>query len=81
MSVSLTVDDAVRLVSSLPPAEQLRVVGRIVQDLADRSATKTAGGNAWLDLYGIVEAPALGEDAQEWVSRTRRESDQQRTIP
>jgi hypothetical protein len=28
----------------------------------------------WLDIAGIAPYPLLGEDAQEWVSRTRQEA-------
>jgi hypothetical protein len=30
----------------------------------------------WSDIRGALPYPAFGEDAQEWVSRTRREGDE-----
>ncbi|GAQ00152.1 hypothetical protein [Leptolyngbya sp. NIES-2104] len=32
----------------------------------------------WSDLKGMAPYPMMGEDAQEWVSRTRREGDEHR---
>ena len=32
----------------------------------------------WADLAGMLPYPALGEDAQAWVTRTRREGDEHR---
>jgi len=33
---------------------------------------------SWLDLAGMAPYPLLGEDAQKWISRTRREGDERR---
>ncbi|MDB9305083.1 hypothetical protein PN488_11955 [Nodularia spumigena CS-591/12] len=32
----------------------------------------------WSDLKGMADYPLLGEDAQQWVSQTRREADEHR---
>jgi hypothetical protein len=32
----------------------------------------------WRDLRGMASSPLFGEDAQAWVSRTRREGDEAR---
>ncbi len=32
----------------------------------------------WSDIRGALPYPAFGEDAQEWISRTRREGDERR---
>ncbi len=34
----------------------------------------------WEDIRGSAPYPLCGEDAQEWVTRTRRESDESRAI-
>jgi len=66
-------------IKPLPPAEQLRLVEKIVSDLATQSATdKPAERYDWMSVRGIVAYPLCGEDAQAWVSRTRREADEQR---
>jgi len=32
----------------------------------------------WSDIRGALSYPAFGEDAQEWISRTRHEGDERR---
>ena len=32
----------------------------------------------WRELRGALPCPACGEDAQQWVSRSRREADEKR---
>ncbi|MDQ1326877.1 MAG: hypothetical protein QG641_157, partial [Candidatus Poribacteria bacterium] len=32
----------------------------------------------WSEICGLVPYPLFGEDAQDWVSRTRHESDEYR---
>ncbi|MDQ3812992.1 MAG: hypothetical protein M3347_03470 [Armatimonadota bacterium] len=78
-----------RVVKSLPAHEQLRLVEKIVHDLAatatDPTAIKTADeaapGHDWMVLRGIAPNLLDGEDAQAWVSRTRQESDEARNAP
>jgi hypothetical protein len=68
-----------QVVKGLPAPERLRLVEKIVHDL---SAQQTAGGPStrrhWKEIRGMVAYPMCGEDAQEWVSRGRREADEQR---
>lgn len=66
-------------VKPLPAKERLRLVEKIVQDL---SVAPTEDGptqrRRWSEIRGIVSYPLCGEGAQEWVSRGRREADEQR---
>ena len=62
---SLTVDEQLRLVALL--AERARAA-----EPAPRPRRK------WREIRGLFPYPMLGEDAQQWVSRTRREGDEQR---
>ena len=69
------------IVKRLSPPERLRLVERIVHDLsappqADPSGAE--GGHDWMALAGVAPNLLGGEDAQAWVSRTRRESDERR---
>ena len=79
MTNPMTLEQIVALAAQLPPAEQLRLVEKIVHDLA-ASAPKgeSPRRRLWSEIRGIVAYPLFGEDAQAWVSRTRRESDEQR---
>ena len=68
-----------REAEQLPPDEQLRLIER----LAARLRTRPEPGKKrprWEDLAGTAPYPLCGEDAQEWVSRTRQEADDRRKV-
>ncbi len=72
-------EDLAELASRLGPAEQLRLVERIVHGLAAAvEASATVEGRSWHEIRGRAIHPLYGEDAQAWVSRGRRESDEAR---
>ena len=70
-----TADDIYDLVLGLPMAERLRLVEKIAHDLA---GTPTPAPFDWATLGGAAPGLLGGHDAQEWVTRSRRESDQAR---
>ena len=60
--------------------EQLTLAMRLI----DRVRQGTHGQPSaqklkWRDIQGSLPNPATGEDAQAWVTRTRREGDQRRS--
>jgi hypothetical protein len=61
----------------LPPEEQLELVSHLVEK-AKRAYQRSKPENLWRDAFGIAKHPLAGEDAQTWVTRTRRESDERR---
>jgi hypothetical protein len=61
----------------LAPEEQLELASHLVQS-AKRAYKGTKSEHDWLNAAGIAPYPLTGEDAQAWVTRTRRESDEQR---
>ena len=69
----------IRQTELLTPAEKLALASRLIERA--RQAT-LAGANTprrkWAEVRGLVARPLTGEDAQAWVSRTRRESDEGR---
>jgi hypothetical protein len=73
-----TTDDLYNAATALPVPDRLRLVERIVHDLAQPPAETRP---RWMDLEGAASALLDGEDAQAWVSRTRRESDDGRDAP
>jgi hypothetical protein len=79
MTLTTTEEIYEQIVKPLPPAERLRLVARIVYDL---SIQATEGNlpelHDWMSLRGVAPDLLDGEDAQTWVSRTRRESDEDR---
>jgi hypothetical protein len=70
------VDDAKRL----SPEERLLLIERLARSLRDGQST-TRPAARWEDQAGTAPYPLCGEDAQVWVSRTRAESDRDRSSP
>jgi hypothetical protein len=65
-------------IRTLPPDERLRLIERISRELASELTTEQPRRRDWREIAGLLPYPALGEDAQEWVSRTRHEADKHR---
>ncbi|MDT9221923.1 MAG: hypothetical protein P5678_26055, partial [Limnospira sp. PMC 1240.20] len=66
-------------VDQLSPEERLELIRQIAQGLKKSEEVVTAKPR-WADLKGMAPYPMMGEDAQDWVSRTRREADEHRRI-
>ncbi len=66
-------------IEQLTPEEQLTVMGHLLERVK-KHITQAQPKRKWSDLKGMAPYPllVLGEDAQEWVSRTRREGDEHR---
>ena len=73
MSTSV-LQDLMRQVDELSTDEQLR----LLVYLGDKIHKECPEDGNWLDLCGLAPYPLVGEDAQEWVTRTRRESTEHR---
>lgn len=72
--VSAVCERILREAQLLSPSE----IEDLINSLLERSEKKGDMGSSelrWQDLRGSVSYPMCGEDAQEWVSRTRREAD------
>ena len=66
-------------IKPLPVAERLRLIEITAHDLAARpTESEPLKRHDWMSVRGIAPNLLDGEDAQEWVSRTRREVDEQR---
>jgi hypothetical protein len=79
MSEPITLPQVAALAAQLPPADRRQLAETILRDLAAESGPEVAPRRrSWREIRGSVLYPLCGEDAQEWVSRTRRESDEQR---
>jgi hypothetical protein len=70
--------EIIEKVDLLTTEEQLRLIAT----LAERARVSTRVGSTprrkWSDLRGLLSHPACGEDAQAYISRTRREADAKR---
>lgn len=74
--MSLPLEEVLRNIDQLSTVEQLKVVSYISDRLKQREFHQPQ--RKWLDLIGTVPYPLLGEDAQEWVSRSRGEDQAKR---
>ena len=54
-----------------------RLIERARQDVAEATTRERP---SWASIEGLFPYPLVGEDAQDWVTRTRRESDEHRRI-
>ncbi|MCT7970205.1 hypothetical protein NG799_28215 [Laspinema sp. D1] len=65
-------------VEQLTPEDRLELIRQIAQGLKQSEVVVRAKPR-WSDLKGMAPYPMMGEDAQEWVSRTRRDGDEHRS--
>jgi len=67
-------EDLVKQSDSLTPTEQMDLLIHLAEKV--RHSQKPA--RSFRDIRGTAPYPLVGEDAQEWVSRTRQEWDEHR---
>jgi len=67
-------------IRALPAPEQLRLAERIVRYLSSGASQKPGIRKSWSEMRGIAPSLLGGEDAQQWVSRSRSESDSCREV-
>jgi hypothetical protein len=61
----------------LTPSERLLLASRLIQGVrSDMPSRKPR--RKWRDAAGLLTYPALGEDAQTYISRQRRDDDNRR---
>lgn len=72
--VARTAEDVYQLIRQLPVVERLRLVERIAHDLSS-GAEPARPAFDWAQLAGAAPGLLGGEDAQAWVSGSRREAD------
>ena len=74
---SKELDELVKMAEELTSDEQLALIAHLVNRM--RSTYQAPEPcRRWHEICGSASYPLVGEDAQFWVSRTRRESDEQR---
>jgi len=77
MSNLISFEHVTAMAAQLSPAERRQLAEAILRELAGET-TPTGPRRLWREIRGSAVHPLFGEDAQAWVSRTRRESDEQR---
>ncbi len=74
--MDLTTADEVyeKVVRPLPESERIRLAERIAREISETPAP-ASDRRSWMSLRGIAPDLLGDEDAQDWVTRTRLESD------
>lgn len=79
-------DNVIEQADALSADEQLQLIAHLVERVRvsypvtpDILPTQTPPRRSWREIEGALPYPALGEDVQAWVSRTRREGTQPRS--
>ena len=72
-----TYENVLQEAEKLPPDQCLMLIERLIHHMRTAETGRDAAP-AWEDYAGSATHPLCGEDAQEWVSRSRRESDEAR---
>lgn len=75
--MSVALENVLKQVEQLTPEERLELIQKVAEGLKP-TAHAAATPPKWRDLRGMAPYPLMGEDAQAWVSRSRRESDEHR---
>ncbi len=83
--MSPSLQEVLKQAEQLSPGERLELIQQVAEGLkkveaVDRTSVEEnpKPKRKWSDLMGMAPYPMMGEDAQEWVSRTRREGDEHR---
>jgi len=75
--MSAQLDSLLKQIDLLTADDQLRLVSYAAEK-ARRKMPLARTHRKWKDVCGMLPYPALGEDAQAYISRTRREGDEHR---
>jgi hypothetical protein len=78
MSDEITLTAVTRLAARLSHAEQRQLAESILQRLTAEGEAPPSPRRAWREIRGSVSYPLCGEDAQAWVTRSRKESEAHR---
>jgi hypothetical protein len=79
MADEVTLERVEGLAAKLSATDQRRLAEKILRDLAAQRAKQPL--RSWKDIRGAAAHPLCGEDAQQWVTRSREEADEGRQDP
>jgi hypothetical protein len=71
------IDQILKRAGLLSPSERLLLAGRLIQSVRTEIPARKSRLK-WRDAAGLLTYPALGEDAQRYISRSRRTDDDRR---
>jgi len=73
-----TLKKTIEKVDLLTTEEQRRLIMALAERARTSTVDRTEPPRKWSDLIGMSSYPACGEDAQSYISRSRRETDDKR---
>ena len=65
------IDQLIRRADKLTPSERLLLASRLIQGVRQDMPTRKKVRRKWSDAAGLLPYPALGMDAQLYISRSR----------
>ncbi len=71
----ITLAQVAALAAQLSPAQRRQLAETILRELATPPQPSEPPRRRWRDIRGSAPYPLCGEDAQAWVSRSRREAE------
>lgn len=71
------IDELLKNARKLTPAERLLLANRLIQDVHHETPEKKPR-RKWKDVLGLLPYPALGMDAQIYISQSRHSDDTNR---
>jgi len=77
--MTVLVKEILRQAEPLSADEQLKLAALLIEQ-ARKKASMPIVRRKWLDVAGAAPYPMTGEDAQDWVTRTRQEGDDEREL-
>ena len=77
---SAKLEDIIRRAEALTPDEQIELIAHLVHELAQQTDDAESARRDWSEIHGIAPDLLGGEDAQSWVTRGRREADEDRKL-
>lgn len=72
-----TIDQIIKRAGKLTPSERLLLASRLIQGVRSNLPSHKTH-RKWRDAVGLLHYPALGMDAQSYISQYRREDDSRR---
>jgi hypothetical protein len=79
MMSSQSLEQLLQRAAKLTPSERLLLAARLIQGVR-KEIPPHQSRRKWKDAAGLLSYPALGEDAQVYISRTRRAQDNHRAL-
>jgi hypothetical protein len=69
------IDQLLKRADKLTPSERLLLASRLIQGVRKEMPARRKIRRRWRDAAGLLSYPALGMDAQVYISRSRSDSD------